>query len=79
MNHNHQRKTYPACKGVPVSRLRNKRRRGTPSKFEIEYEKELTRVYTPAQRKLIKKFHTRKSRRYLNKDVQANFTSPFEI
>lgn len=54
MYHNHNGDTYPAWKPIPVAVLRR-----------VDMRVSLGRDLTACQRRLIKRRHTRKSRRYL--------------
>jgi hypothetical protein len=74
MNHNHQRHTTTASKPLPKETFRRKVKRGTPSVFAAQNAKQLNRKPTQLQKQIAKKFHTRKSRRFLKRETsrQAN-------
>lgn len=64
MHHNHQTQTYPAHKMIPPSVLK-RRLRIVGSRMD-----RLADSPTPAQRKLMKKQHTRRSRRQSNQILE---------
>lgn len=63
MNRSHSRRTHPPGKSVPKGRFKLKKHvRESLARHGLDRS-----AATPAQRQTIKKFHTRKSRRYFKR------------